>query len=239
MIERTLQGEVLRVAGKLPVVTITGPRQSGKTTLCRAAFPDLPYANLELPDVREFAATDPRGFLDGFPSGAVIDEIQRLPELLSWIQARVDESGRPGEFVLTGSQNFGLLQSISQSLAGRTAVLHLLPCGREEVTRFPEPPLDLLSTLLVGGYPRLFDQVLERDDWMPGYVMTYLERDVRQVKNVGDLTAFQPRIGLRHFADHGEGLAHRSRGGLHHLPPAATPSKPEEETDPAPQALLP
>ncbi len=191
MIVRTMQEELRRAAGILPVVTVTGPRQSGKTTLCRQTFPDLPYTNLEQPDVRRFAADDPRGFLDAYPDGAVIDEIQKLPELLSFIQIRVDESGRNGEFVLTGSQNFGLLTSISQSLAGRTAVLHLLPCAREEVNRFPDPPCDLLSTLLVGGYPRLFDQGLERDDWMPGYVATYLERDVRQIKNIGDLTTFQ------------------------------------------------
>ena len=191
MIERTLKEKVRQAAGHLPVITLTGPRQSGKTTLCRMAFPDMPYANLERPDLREYAASDPRGFLDGYPDGAVIDEIQKLPELLSWIQVRVDESGRTGEFVLTGSQNFGLLQGITQSLAGRTAVFQLLPCAREEVERFPDPPETLLRTLLTGGYPRLFDQNLERDDWMPGYVTTYLERDVRQIVNVGDLTAFQ------------------------------------------------
>lgn len=196
MILRTLQEQVRRAAAVMPVVTITGPRQSGKTTLSRMAFPKKPYANLERPDVQAFARTDPRGFLAGYPEGAVIDEVQRVPDLLSYIQVRVDENHRPGEFVLSGSQRFGLLASVTQSLAGRTAVFHLLPLGREEVERFPDPPEGLLESILRGGYPRIHDQALAPADWLPGYVATYVERYVRQVTNVGDLVAFQAFLAL-------------------------------------------
>ena len=116
---RTLAPVLLDRARQYPVVTVTGPRQAGKTTLCRAAFPDLPYANLERPDTRAFAQTDPQGFLRQFEGGAVLDEIQRVPELLSWIQVAVDERPRPGSYILTGSHNFELMHSVSQSLAGR------------------------------------------------------------------------------------------------------------------------
>jgi predicted AAA+ superfamily ATPase len=201
MIARTLEARIRRAADSHPVVTVTGPRQSGKTTLCRALFPEKPYVNLELPDRREFARTDPRGFLDELPDGAVLDEVQHVPDLLSYIQGRVDQgrvdgSGSAGEFILTGSQHFGLLDTISQSLAGRTAVLELLPLGREEVERFPDPPADLLETILHGGYPRIHDRALAPAEWLAGYVTTYLERDVRQVTNVGDLVSFQTFLRL-------------------------------------------
>ena len=125
MIEREVTPLILRLFGQYPIVTVTGPRQSGKTTLCRSAFPDLAYANLEGPDAREFAESDPRRFLSQFPSGAVLDEIQRVPSLLSYLQVLVDEDRRNGQFVLTGSEQFGLTSTISQSLAGRTALLRL------------------------------------------------------------------------------------------------------------------
>src|SRR5262245_49484087 len=147
MIQRTLQAHAIALAGRHPVVTLTGPRQSGKTTLCRTAFPGKPYVSLEPPDEREFASTDPRGFLQRFPQGAVIDEIQRVPELLSYIQEIVDNRRDLGVFILTGSQNLGLLQAVSQTLAGRTVLLHLLPLGLEEVRRFPTTPSDLFRTM--------------------------------------------------------------------------------------------
>jgi predicted AAA+ superfamily ATPase len=184
------------MARKFPVVTITGPRQSGKTTLCRTAFSSLPYASLEAPDVREFAATDPRGFLAGYPTGAVIDEVQRVPELLSYLQVVVDEHRRNGEWVLTGSQNFALLASLSQSLAGRTAVLNLLPVDLQELERFPSHPKGLFATLFAGGYPRIHDERIHPPDSLSAYVATYLERDVRQVVNVVDLTGFQTFLRL-------------------------------------------
>ena len=127
MIERTLQAPLLALAERYPVVTLTGPRQSGKTTLCRAAFPDKPYVSLEPPDEREFARTDPRGFLARVPDGAIIDEVQRVPELLSYLQQIVDARPRPGAFLLTGSQHFGPINAATQTLAGRTALLQLLP----------------------------------------------------------------------------------------------------------------
>ncbi|MCQ3815273.1 MAG: AAA family ATPase, partial [Acidimicrobiia bacterium] len=128
MIERELTPHLIRLINQYPVLTITGPRQSGKTTLCRRTFGDLPYANLEDPDVRDFATSDPRAFLAQFPEGAVLDEIQRAPDLPSYLQVLVDgEEARRSRFVLTGSEQFGWTDSISQSLAGRTAVLRLLP----------------------------------------------------------------------------------------------------------------
>ena len=132
MIERTLQAHLVDLARRHPVVTLTGPRQSGKTTLCRAAFPDQMYLSLEPPDEREFARTDPRGFLARASAGAVIDEVQRLPDLLSYIQEIVDQRPRPGTFILTGSQHFGLIEAVTQTLAGRAALLQLLPLGLEE-----------------------------------------------------------------------------------------------------------
>src|SRR6185295_7793095 len=123
MIVRVLEARLRELAGKFPIVTVTGPRQSGKTTLCRAVFPDKPYASLEAPDVQEYARGDPRCFLAEYPDGAVLDEVHRVPELLSYLQPLVDEEPAPGRFVLTGSANFALLQSLGQSLAGRTALL--------------------------------------------------------------------------------------------------------------------
>jgi uncharacterized protein len=195
-VRRNLLDRLLLAATRFPVVTLTGPRQSGKTTLCKAAFAAKPYANLEAPDVREFARHDPRGFLAQFPEGGVLDEIQHAPDLLSYVQDIVDRRPRVGQFVLTGSQHFGLLDRVTQSLAGRTAVLHLLPLGLDEVRRFPSPPPSLFDTLLCGGYPPVHDRGIPPHDWFTGYVATYLERDVRQVLNVGDLQAFQTFVGL-------------------------------------------
>ncbi|MFW5693245.1 MAG: ATP-binding protein, partial [Thermoguttaceae bacterium] len=171
-------------------MTVTGPRQSGKSTLCRAAFPDLPWANLESPDVRAFATDDPRAFLAQYPDGAILDEIQRCPELPSYLQGVIDEDPRPGKWILSGSQNLVLLQSVSQSLAGRVAVLNLLPLARSEVVRFDGHPESLDQSMLSGGYPRIFDQRLEPGDWLGSYVAMYIERDVRMISNIGDLTTF-------------------------------------------------
>jgi predicted AAA+ superfamily ATPase len=178
------------------VVTVTGPRQSGKTTLCRAVFPDKPYVSLEAPDVRDYARTDPRGFLGDHRAGAILDEIQRVPELLSYLQGEVDARREPGRFVLTGSANLALLGSVSQSLAGRTAVLHLLPLSWAEVGQFPSPPDDLWTALWKGGYPAIYDRDVNPPDWLGPYVATYVERDVRQILNVGDLIAFQTFVRL-------------------------------------------
>lgn len=196
MITRLLEPRLRDLAGKFPVVTVTGPRQSGKTTLCRAVFPDKPYVSLEAPDIQEFARRDPRRFLTERRDGAVLDEVHRVPELLSYVQALVDETPGPGRFVLTGSANFSLLQSLGQSLAGRTALLELLPLSLEEVRRFPDPPTDLLDLIFRGTAPAVYDRRLAPDDWYPSYVATYVERDVRMILNVGDLVAFQTFLRL-------------------------------------------
>ncbi len=196
MISRVLEARLRELAGKFPIVTVTGPRQSGKTTLCRAVFPGKPYVSLEAPDTAEYARRDPRGFLAEHGEGAVFDEVHRVPELLSYLQPLVDADPSRGRFVLTGSANFALLQSLGQSLAGRTALLELLPLSLEEVRRFPDPPGDLWELLCRGSYPALYDRELAAGDWYPSYVATYLERDVRAILAVGDLLAFQTFLRL-------------------------------------------
>lgn len=196
MIRRTLAAKLGALARAFPIVTVTGPRQSGKTTLCRAAFRDKPYVSLEAPDVREYAQRDPRGLIADHAGGAVFDEVQRVPELLSYLQGEVDARPAAGRFILTGSANFALLQSVSQSLAGRTGLLQLLPLSLEEVRRFPVPPDQLFTLLWQGGYPALYDRQVPPGDWYAAYVGTYVERDVRQLLNVANLGAFQTFLRL-------------------------------------------
>lgn len=196
MIERDLTPLLRKAARQFPAVTLTGPRQSGKSTICRGLFPQLPYVNLEAPDVRAFARDDPRAFLATYASGAVLDEVQRVPELTSYLQPLIDADPSPGRWILTGSQNLALAESVSQSLAGRTSMMHLLPLCRAEVLRFATHPRTLDDALLAGGYPRIFDQHLEPADWLASYVATYIERDVRSVSNIGDLTTFQRFVEL-------------------------------------------
>ncbi|MCG3128777.1 MAG: hypothetical protein CHACPFDD_03669 [Phycisphaerae bacterium] len=196
MIERDLAQRLTRAAASAPTITLTGPRQSGKSTLCRAVFPSHAYANLETPDIRAFATEDPRAFLAQFSGGAILDEIQRCPELPSYLQGTVDADPAPGRWIITGSHNLALMASVSQSLAGRTDVLHLLPLTRNEVRRFADYPRSLDDALLTGGYPRILDRKLSAAEWIASYVATYVERDVRSISNIGDLVTFQRFLGL-------------------------------------------
>jgi len=196
MIRRTLHEHLEQAAKRYPVVTLTGPRQSGKTTLARMAFPERPYVSLETPSEREFAAEDPLGFLARFESGGILDEIQRAPELLSYMQGMVDDDHSPGRFVLTGSQNLPLLEGVSQSLAGRTALLELLPLALEEIRRFDSPEDGLDTVIWRGGYPRIYDRGLPAAEWLADYTATYLERDVRNLLAVGDLETFHTFLRL-------------------------------------------
>ena len=194
MIERTLAPYARSVFSQYPVVTITGPRQSGKTTMARMTFPDRPYVNLEHPLIRQFAEEDPVAFLDQYPDGAVIDEIQRVPGLLSYIQVIVDEKGKNSLFVLTGSQQFELMREISQSLAGRTALLRLLPLSFQELAPDFAPGVD--EALFRGFYPRIYDQGIEPFQAYGDYFSTYVERDLRQLVKVKNLSLFQRFVQL-------------------------------------------
>jgi hypothetical protein len=191
MITRSSVSTLHRLARGFPVVAITGPRQSGKTTLARAIFAGKPYVSLEDPEEREFADTDPRGFLARFPEGAVFDEAQRCPALFSYLQRVVDERRRMGDFILTGSQQFGLMSNIAQSLAGRAGLLQLLPFSLAELKEGGIMPASLDEALFAGSYPPLYDRPVSPSDWFSNYTSTYLERDVRQLLAVRDLSLFQ------------------------------------------------
>jgi len=191
MITRTAEQTVQSLLLGFPIVTITGPRQSGKTTLAKAIFASKPYVSLEDPDVWLAATDDPRSFLGRFPDGAVLDEVQRCPEILSYLQTLVDVDGRMGLFILTGSQQFGLLSDISQSLAGRTAFVELLPFSLDELLRAGMSPQSLDEMLTKGGYPPLYDRKIPPRKWFSAYVTAYIERDVRQVLKVQELETFQ------------------------------------------------
>lgn len=196
MILRTATSTLKRLAKGFPVVALTGPRQSGKTTLAKSVFKDKTYISLENPDEREFAQRDPKRFLQRFPNGAILDEVQRCPELLSWLQGWVDERGIMGDFVITGSAQFDLFAGISQSLAGRVGRVELLPLSGAELRAAGQAPSDLNTTLCQGGYPALYDRDVSPQDWFANYIATYLERDVRQLIAVRDLAQFQTFVKM-------------------------------------------
>jgi predicted AAA+ superfamily ATPase len=193
--ERELTQELLLAAQQYPVVTLTGPRQSGKTTLIKHCFPDKAYVNLEAPDLQDLARRDPRAFLGQWPQGVILDEVQHIPELLSYIQVRVDENPSKGQFILTGSHQFALNEAISQSLAGRTAVLHLLPLSLSELTQASQQ-YEVHQQVLQGFYPRLYQDHLDPTRNYRSYLQTYLERDVRQLLHIKDLSRFQQFLKL-------------------------------------------
>ena len=194
MIPRHAEKTLRELARGYPVIGVTGPRQSGKSTLVRHVFADKPYISLEDPDDRERAQDDPRGFLAAYPDGAVFDEAQRCPALFSYLQGLVDSDPRPGRFVLTGSQQFGLLAGVTQSLAGRIALVQLLPFSLRECYARSAPSLD--DVLFTGLYPPVHDRALNPSIWYANYLQTYIERDVRQLVHVRDLSVFQRFVRL-------------------------------------------
>lgn len=195
MIERDITAELQRSATEYPAVTILGPRQSGKTTLARKTFPDKPWVSLEDPDVRMAAEADPRGFLGQFPDGVILDEVQRLPELLSYLQGVIDREGGKGRFILTGSHQPRLHEAVSQSLAGRTAVLTLWPFSLAELRRYA-PLTDPFELIVRGCYPRVHEEKLDSRRFYNSYLQTYIERDVRALIQLRDLSAFQKFLVL-------------------------------------------
>lgn len=199
MFKRDISEQILKMAQQLPVIGILGPRQSGKTTLSKELFPSYNYVSLEKPNILEFALKDPEGFLKEFRnnfSGIIIDEIQHAPKLFSYIQVIVDEEDKVGSFIITGSQNFLLNEAISQSLAGRIALFTLLSLSLDEMKQNDIAPKSLENYLLVGQYPRIYAENVNFNTWYDDYIATYLERDVRLIKNVTDLTRFRYFIQL-------------------------------------------
>lgn len=196
MIKRKIELHLKRLAKSYPVVTLTGPRQSGKTTLVKSAFPNKIYLNLESPEIRAQAQQDPKRFLENLQDGAIIDEVQRVPDLLSYIQVITDERKKEGMFILTGSAQFELMQNVSQSLAGRTALLKLLPFEYDEIKTKYLKNKSIDSILQKGFYPRIYDKKLDPREAMSFYVHTYVERDVRNLLHVKDLAHFEKFMRL-------------------------------------------
>ncbi|HMQ89956.1 MAG TPA: ATP-binding protein [Flavilitoribacter sp.] len=196
MIYRAISEKIKALAAKFPVVSLTGPRQSGKTTLVRELFPDYKYINLEHPDYRLAAQQAPQELLRHGAKGIIIDEAQYAPDIFSYIQLAADERNIPGEFILTGSQHFLFIEKITQSLAGRVALFNLLPFSASELSGTPYQQKAPLDYILKGFFPRLYDKDIAPSDYFPAYIQTYVERDVRQIVNVADLDAFQTFLRL-------------------------------------------
>lgn len=194
MIKRKAEKALLKLAKDYKCVAVIGPRQSGKTTIVKRVFPNKPYISLENPDIRRFAIEDTRGFLKGYPEGAILDEAQRVPELFSYLQQILDDSDKSGQFILTGSNNFLLQEKISQSLAGRIGLLTLLPFTMAEVGINKATSINEL--LYKGLYPPLYDKEFKPSTWYANYIMTYVERDVRLIKNITNFTSFETFIKL-------------------------------------------
>ena len=196
MIKRTAEARLIKLAKTFRSVAVVGPRQSGKTTLCRKVFAQKPYISLENPDTLEFANTDPRGFLAQYKNGAILDEVQRAPHLFSYLQQILDETKKKGLFILTGSNNFLLQSNITQTLSGRIAYLQLLPLSLQELKESKKIKADYNWHILQGGYPEVIAKKINPSDWYAGYTSTYVERDVRQLKNISNLSLFTKLLRL-------------------------------------------
>jgi len=189
MIKRALEGKIRELAGKFPIISVTGPRQSGKTTLIKSMFPDYRYESLEDPETRLIATSDPRKFLES-DKRLVIDEIQRVPELFSYLQTNTDKSNISGQYIISGSQSFLLNQHISQSLAGRVAIFNLMPFSLSELRNHDIPTMNYEKLIYQGFYPRLYDKEINPEDFYPNYIQTYLERDVPLLQAIHNFTSF-------------------------------------------------
>ncbi len=196
LIKRDLSNSINKSAKGFPVITITGPRQSGKTTFAKMTFPDYKYVTMEDPDVREYAISDPRDFIHRYSSKVIIDEFQRVPQLTSYLQGHIDKVNEPGMYILTGSNQFEHLHSVSQTLAGRTAVLKLLPFSYKELYSGKDIDTDIYNIMIKGWYPRIFDQELQYSTFYNSYFDTYVQRDVRSIVNVHNLNDFQRFVRL-------------------------------------------
>ena len=196
MIERNIAPKLIEFIKKFPIVSLTGPRQSGKTTILRHILPDYRYVSLENPNNRNFAIDDPNGFLKTYNQFVIFDEVQRVPELFSYIQTKVDEDKIMGQYILSGSQNFLLLSQISQTLAGRVAVLKLLPFNYAELKNANLLSENIAENIFKGSYPATYDRQLSADEFYPSYLETYIQRDVRNLLDIRDLRSFQIFIKL-------------------------------------------
>lgn len=196
MITRTLHRKVTELAAKFPFVLLTGPRQSGKSTLAKMAFPDYGYVSFSDIDMRTFAKEDPRGFIATYPDKTIIDEVQKEPSILSYLQTHTDNEGRGGMYILTGSQNVLLMESVEETLAGRVGILRLLPFSHAELAAAGIAPATIDEEIFNGGYPRLYDRHIHPTDYYPNYINTYVERDVRNIRQIGDLSLFVRFIKL-------------------------------------------
>lgn len=195
-IKRTMAEEIRKRIKQYPILAVTGPRQSGKTTLLKTLFPDYKYVSLENPDYRSFAQEDPNGFLQQYANKTILDEVQRVPELFSYLQTAVDESGQMGQYILSGSQNFHLLKHITQSLAGRVALFRLLPLDTQELERAQKLPANYLDACIQGGYPAIYHRGLDPTDFYANYIRTYIEKDVTELINIRDINNFRTFLGL-------------------------------------------
>lgn len=195
-IKRDIEKKIILLAKKYPVITIIGPRQSGKTTLAKNLFKNYQYISLEDLDNREFAEKDPRGFLETYSKKTIIDEVQKVPKIFSYLQTKVDSVKAPGQYILTGSQNFLLHQGISQSLAGRVAIFRLFSLSFRELAKNKYFFNTIDDYIYYGGYPAIFKNKIEPADWYPNYIETYIERDLRNIKQITDLSAFRTFVKL-------------------------------------------